>query len=113
MFSHASKVDLVHAAVDDGYDVVLHVILIPEGLCRPRVAVRARAGGHDVPVDKLAARDARLWPLVASVVPRCHRAGFYDNSRDDGPVEAAAFRSGIADYVPRWAEWTPEALTRL
>jgi len=110
VFSHASKVDLVTDAVVAGYDVVLHVLMIPEALCAPRVAARIAAGGHAVPVDKLAARYARLWPLVAAALPHCHRAGFYDNARDDGPVEVAAFRHGIADYAPRWPAWTPDPL---
>lgn len=113
VFSHPSKVDLVTAAIDAGYDVVLHVLMIPERLSAPRVAARAAAGGHDVPTDKLGPRYARLWPLVARVVPRCHRAGFYDNSRDDGPVEVAAFRYGVPDHAPRWPGWTPAALLAL
>lgn len=113
VFSHASKVDFVVGAVEAGYDVVLHVVMIPEVLCGPRVAARTAAGGHDVPTDKLGPRYARLWPLVAAAVPRCIRAGFYDNSGDDGPLEVAAFRYGIPDYAPRWPDWTPDALTAL
>ena len=113
VFSHPSKVDLVTAAVGAGYDVVLHVLMIPERLSGARVAARAAAGGHDVPTDKLGPRYARLWPLVATVVPHCHRAGFYDNSRDDGPIEVGAFRYGVPDYSPRWPDWVPEVLRPL
>jgi predicted ABC-type ATPase len=113
VFSHASKVDLVTTAVEAGYDVVLHVVMIPERLCAPRVAARAAAGGHDVPTDKLSARYARLWPLIAAAVPHSHRAGFYDNARDDGPTEVASFRYGVADYAPRWPDWAPGAVRGL
>ena len=111
VFSHESKVELVTAAVRAGYDVVLHVVMIPLALSGPRVAARAAAGGHDVPADKLASRYERLWPLVAAVVPICHRAVFYDNASDQGPREAASYRYGVADYAPRWPAWAPDLVT--
>lgn len=113
VFSHPSKVDLVATATDAGYDVVLHVVMIPLELCAPRVAHRVAAGGHDVPADKLAARYERLWGLVVAAVPRCRRAVFYDNAGDDGPDEVACYRYGLPDYPPRWPVWTPEALRAL
>ena len=113
VFSHASKVDLVRTAVAAGYDVVVHVVMVPAGLAGHRVAARVAAGGHDVPVDKIRSRYDRLWPLVLAAVPLCHRAVFYDNSRDDGPVEVASYRYGLADFPPRWPSWAPEVLTAL
>lgn len=114
VFSHVSKVDLVMHATGAGYDVVLHVVMIPLELSGPRVAARVASGGHDVPTDKLVSRYTRLWPQVATVVPHCRRAVFYDNARFDGPSEVASFRYGIADYEPpRWPPWTPEPLLGL
>lgn len=110
VFSHGSKVDLVVDASRNGYDVVLHVVMIPLELSGPRVAARVAAGGHDVPIDKLASRYARLWPLVTEAVAHCHRSVFYENSADDGPVEVAAYRNGVADHPPRWPRWTPASL---
>lgn len=110
VFSHESKIDLVATAAAAGYDVVLHVVMIPLELSGPRVAARVRAGGHDVPAGKLAARYERLGPNVVTAVPFCHRAVFYDNAADDGPIEVGSFRHGIADYQPRWPAWTPDAL---
>lgn len=113
VFSHESKVDLVTIAATAGYDVVLHVVMIPHALSGPRVAARVASGGHDVPSDKLASRYERLWRHVATAAPHCHRAVFYDNSADDGPSEVAAYRYGAADYSPRWPPWTPEPLLTL
>ena len=110
VFSHPSKVDLVRTAVDAGYDVVLHVLLIPLNLSGARVAARVRNGGHDVPNDRLASRYERVWPNVVAALPQCYRSVFYDNSTDDGPVEVASYRYGIADYSPRWPGWAPEGL---
>jgi len=113
VFSHLSKLDLVRTAVDAGYDVVLHVVMVPAALAQHRVAARVAAGGHDVPVDKIRSRYDRLWPLVVAAVPLSYRAVFYDNSRDDGPLEVASYRSGLADFAPRWPTWAPEVLTAL
>ena len=113
VFSHSSKVDLVSEATAAGYDVVLHVVMIPLELSAPRVAARAAAGGHDVPTAKLAPRYARLWPNVVAAMPWCHRTVFYDNSGDDGPYEVAAYRRDVPDYAPRWPRWTPETLLAL
>lgn len=110
VFSHESKVALVKTARDAGYDVVLHVVLIPLALSGPRVAARVADGGHDVPTEKLSNRYARIWPLVVEVVPLCHRAVFYDNAGDHGPMEVASFRYGVADYASRWPDWIPVSL---
>lgn len=113
VFSHPSKVGLVETAADAGYDVILHVVMIPLQLSALRVAHRVAAGGHDVPTDKLAARYERLWDHVVGATPRCHRAVFYDNAADDGPDEVAAYRYGVADYPPRWPGWVPVVLRSL
>ena len=63
VFSHKSKVDLVTAAVAAGYDVVLHVVMIPFVLSGPRVSARVATGGHAVPTTKL-----RALPLSIRVL---------------------------------------------
>jgi len=113
VFSHESKVEFVTTAVAAGYDVVLHVVLIPLELSAPRVAARVAAGGHDVPPEKLAGRYQRLWPLVVAAAPHCYRALFWDNAHDDGPFEVASYRFGVPDYPPRWPDWTPHPLREL
>lgn len=111
--SHASKVELVAAANAAGYDVVLHVVMIPLHLSAHRVASRVAAGGHDVPADKLTSRYQRLWLFVVDAAPSCHRAVFWNNAIDQGPLEVASYRYGTADYPPRWPPWTPHPLREL
>lgn len=113
VFSHPSKIELVTTAIAAGYDVVLHVVMIPLELSPERVERRVDDGGHGVPAEKLTPRYERLWPLVAAVVPHCCRTVFYDNAPDDGPVEVASFRYGTADYAPRWPDWTPAPVRAL
>ncbi len=113
VFSHESKIDLITTAATAGYDVVLHVVMIPLALSGPRVAARVASGGHDVPADKLASRYQRLWHHIAAAVPHCHHTAFYDNAHDHGPHEVASYRYGVADYPPRWPSWTPTPLIEL
>jgi predicted ABC-type ATPase len=110
VFSHPSKLDLVRDAVEAGCDVVLHVVMIPLTLSIHRVRARAAAGGHAVPENKLAGRHERLWPLVAEAVPYCHRAVFWDNAGQDGPIEVASLRHRVPDAPPHWPTWAPVVL---
>lgn len=112
VFSHPSKVALVEDATTAGYDVVLHVVMVPLALSVARVRRRVAAGGHAVPDEKLAPRYERLWPLVAAAVPSARRAVFYDNTRDV-PRVVASFDRGVAAERPSWPAWAPEVLRSL
>lgn len=111
VFSHPSKVDLITQAVSLGYEVVLHVILVPEHLTVARVGERVRQGGHSVPEDKIRSRYQRLWRYIATAIDFVDTTYVYDNT-----VRAHAFRH-VATYqrgtllgTPAWPNWTPEAL---
>lgn len=110
VFSHPSKLDLVHAAHAAGYTVVVHALLIPQDLAVQRVRHRVRAGGHEVPEEKIRHRYERLWPLVADAVSSADIATAYDNSGRQGPRIAAQFNSGMVLGSPAWPEWTPPPL---
>ncbi len=111
VFSHPSKLELVDAARQAGYTVVLHVILIPEDQAVHRVRYRVAAGGHDVPEDKIRERYGRLWPLVAAAIVRVDTATVYDNSAATGPRIVAQMSGGLSVAAPAWPHWAPEALT--
>ncbi|MBA3287540.1 MAG: zeta toxin family protein [Acidimicrobiia bacterium] len=111
VFSHESKLELVHAAIDAGYLVTLHVVLVPEGLAVARVASRVEVGGHTVPEGKIRERFLRLWPLVASAIGVVDNATVYDNSRAGAPFRVvASFDHGSTIGDPDWPTWTPDAL---
>jgi len=112
VFSHPSKLDLIAAAQAADYTVVLHVLLIPEELAVQRVAHRVRAGGHDVPENKIRERHRRLWALVARAVALSDTATVYDNSALSGPRIVAQFSRGEIVGAPNWPLWTPEAIGR-
>jgi predicted ABC-type ATPase len=111
VFSHASKLDLVARAVQLGYLVELHVMLVPEELAVARVAYRVAEGGHSVPEDKVRQRYRRLWELIAQARQIAHRARFYDNSRSKPFSTVAIYELGRLVGTPAWPVWTPAALT--
>lgn len=110
VFSHPSKLELIDQARKHGYTVVLHVVMIPEELAVQRVHYRVRAGGHDVPDDKIRQRYQRLWALVAQAFPRCEHATVYDNSASTGPRIIAQFTDGHLVGEATWPAWTPADL---
>lgn len=111
VFSHESKVDLVKAAVEAGYLVILHVVLVPEELAVARVANRVENDGHDVPEEKVRSRYARLWSLVAEAIELVDEATVYDNSSASEPFRVvASFDRGRAVSKPAWPRWTPKDL---
>ncbi len=111
VFSHESKLQLVHTAIDAGYLVTLHVVMVPEALAVARVANRVKVGGHRVPEDKIRLRYLRLWPLVASAIAAADHAIVYDNSRAGRPFRViATFERGCCIGEPDWPIWTPAAL---
>lgn len=110
VFSHPSKLDLIRSAQEAGYQVVLHVMLVPEELTVRRVAYRVRDGGHDVPERKIRERFHRLWPLVAQAISIADRSVVYDNSQLAGPTPVAELFTGLAVGAVSWPAWTPEPL---
>ena len=94
VFSHPSKLELIDNAHAASYTVVLHVLLIPEELALQRVKHRVKAGGHDVPENKIRQRYQRLWPLLVTAITRCDSATVFDNSGLKGPRIVAQMSVG-------------------
>lgn len=113
VFSHPSKLDLIRSAQAEGYQVVLHVMIVPEELAVWRVAYRVKAGGHDVPEQKIRERFHRLWPLVARAISAADRAVVYDNSRPTGPLKAGEFFAGLPIGAATWPAWAPEPVASI
>jgi predicted ABC-type ATPase len=110
VFSHPSKLDLVHTAHRAGFTVVVHVLLIPENLAVERVRHRVQAGGHDVPEEKIRQRHRRLWAPVADAIASSDIGTVYDNTRLRGPRIVAQLSGGETIGSPDWPTWAPEPL---
>ena len=76
-----------------GYTIRLYYVGLdtPEE-CKERIANRVRHGGHDIPAEVVQRRFQRRWEALASVLPYCDEARFFDN--DNGFAEVAEYRNG-------------------
>lgn len=111
VFSHPSKVRLVSDAVDAGYLVHLHVIMVPVELTVQRVHERVRRGGHAVPEQKIRERFERLWGHVGEAIRIADVAEVFDNSSARTPFRlCATYRHGVLVGAPGWPRWGPDAL---
>jgi predicted ABC-type ATPase len=114
VFSHASKIDLIRRAGAAGYQVRVHVVLLPVEVAILRVKRRVAKGGHDVPEDRIRGRYARLWDLVAEAITLADAATVYDNSIALHPFRPVArFEHGTPVGTPDWPAWTPRPVTSL
>ena len=91
-----AKVDFLVEAVAAGFDVQLIYIGIKDpDAAAARVAARVRAGGHDVPLEKILTRYARTLDNLARAIVVLPRVTLYDNSSFDAPFRfIAEFRAG-------------------
>lgn len=111
VFSHPSKVQLVADAVDAGYLVYLHVVIVPVELTVQRVLERVRRGGHEVPEQKIRERYERLWLHVRGAIQIADTAEVLDNSSARTPFHPCAlFEHGAIVGSPDWPRWTPDVL---
>jgi predicted ABC-type ATPase len=113
VFSHRSKVELLETAIDAGYVVSLHVLIIPLAVAIARVGERAAHGGHDVPRQKMTERYARLWDVIAEAIALATEATVWDSSGFSTFDKVASFTRGRLAGGARWPRWTPEALRRV
>lgn len=85
-FSHPSKLDLLHAAKQQGYLVLLyHVSVDSPELSILRVRARVKEGGHPVPADKVRARFFRNQDLIHQAAGIADWTFVFDNSARDQP----------------------------
>lgn len=111
VFSHPSKVDLVADAVDAGYLVHLHVIIVPVELTVQRVLERVRRGGHAVPEQKIRERYGRLWGHIGAAIRMADTADVLDNGSARTPFRpCASYVHGAIVGPTAWPRWAPDAL---
>lgn len=97
VFSHESKLALLHNARTHGYRVTLiYVHLASAELNQARVAQRMAEGGHGVPSDKIVARRVRMLGLLSEAIAAADDALVLDNSSDVAPfVPLARITGGV------------------
>lgn len=109
-FSHPSKLELIDAARDEGFLIVVYHLNVrtPEHAVT-RVGFRVAQGGHPVPEQRIRARYDRNRSLIRQAVLSADRALVFDNSRlGEAPELLLTFTGGtgkrIAPEMPEWAE---------
>lgn len=81
VFSHPGKVEALRQAKTRGFRTYLYFVATDNPAINVgRVRQRAKAGGHDVPVDKIVDRYHRALGQIAPALPWVSRAYFFDNS---------------------------------
>lgn len=114
VFSHPSKIALIQAAKDAGFQVVLLIVCVddPRQLL-DRVAQRVGEGGHAVPADRILARYPRTLGHLRVAIGLADLCLLYDTSARRGqdivpPRLVARVRRGQAQALvaplPRWAQ---------
>ena len=92
-----AKVDFIYIGIEDAE------------FSAERVAARVRAGGHDVPLEKILARYARTLENLERAIDRLPRVTLYDNSSFDEPFRLIAefhngkLHSSSVNPMPPWA----------
>ncbi len=116
VFSHPSKLALLHRAKALGYRIYLYYVATesPEINIARIKEVRVRQGGHDVPDDTVRARYERAMDLLYDAAEYAWQVYFFDNSRTGETSRFEPFahfrrEQGrkvwdpiIPDQVPRW-----------
>jgi len=108
VFSHPSKLELIHEARTKGFTViVMHVGVHTPDLSVARVGTRLEEGGHIVPEDKIRTRYMRGAPLIRAAVLEADRGMVFDNSRlNQPPSHCLTFANGrLVFALPRLPDW--------
>jgi len=109
VFSHPSKLDLIHEAKALGFRVmVFHVGVHSPDLSVARVGARVTEGGHPVPEEKIRARYERGGALIRKAVLLSDVGHVFDNSGlNQPPARIITFKADTLSFVvpdlPRWA----------
>ena len=108
VFSHPSKLDLVRAALEAGYEVwVTFIHVSSPDLCVARVRARVQGGGHDVPEEKIRTRFTRMPDLAREAIALASRSFVVDNSDPRRPLrDVLSFERGRVRWrsedLPSW-----------
>jgi predicted ABC-type ATPase len=111
VFSHASKLDEIRLAKENGYKVYLYFIATKSPLVNlERVQGRTSKGGHSVPVEKIKERYIRSLGNAYNAMLLSDKAFFFDNTITDVKSEYSFFAEkkdgalhiNSSDSVPLW-----------
>ncbi|MEM1409456.1 MAG: zeta toxin family protein [Pseudomonadota bacterium] len=108
VFSHPSKLEMLHEAKARGFRVIVfHLHISSPELAVARVEERVKAGGHPVPTRKIRERFERNQELIRAAVSMADQGMVYDaSSLNKSPTLLMRTISGKSEFVstdlPRW-----------
>ncbi len=109
VYSHPSKLDFIAIAKAAGFRILIFYFHLDDpSLNNARVSTRVKAGGHNVPEEKVASRIPRTFANVRDSVGLADELHLVDNSSSRRPyVRVATWKEGVwelfTDRVPDWA----------
>lgn len=117
VFSDARRLDVLREAREIGYDIdLIFVTTKSADINVERVMRRVKAGGHNVPEEKIRSRYANTMFLLPEILSLCSRGFIYDNSVDERvPFLAIVFETGtiiLNRHSPAWARETFGRITK-
>ena len=109
VMSSPDKIEFLQSARDAGFRTYLYFVATQNPKINiARVAARVRAGGHDVPTDKIIARYSRSLGLLADAIRVANRAYIFDNSTPNLDWIAEFENGQLTDlktqFPPHWFE---------
>ena len=110
VFSHPSKIDLLHQAKQAGFLTILVFINLPSvEETIQRIKFRVGKGGHNVPTDKVLARYPRVMENISTAKSVADQFFVFDNLRlDQAHNFVMHLREGViqrvSDYQPKWSQ---------
>ena len=113
VFTAGAKLSFLRTARQRGFTVFLVFIgLESAALSVARVVQRVRAGGHDVPENKLRGRFPRTLKNLETAIPLADESFLFDNSSSDMPFRLVALyaRGRLVSRhppIPGWARGLP------
>lgn len=111
-----AKVDALRRAQQSGYAILMLFICVDSAdLSAMRVKTRVQTGGHDVPLERIAARYERMRKNVKLALPFVDLAIIVDNSSLDHPMRPIASTAcgEILNREPSLPSWAEDVLSVL
>lgn len=113
VMSHPSKLGLIQQAKAAGYEVSLIFVCLDDPLTNvKRVEDRVKAGGHDVPENRIRSRYEKTLSLLPHAVELSDFAYIYDNSSLDIPhiLQAICQEEEVVYLNENVVPWVTECL---
>lgn len=106
VFSHASKLDIMRKAAEQGYKVYLYFVSTESPAINIyRVLVRQRQGGHNVPADKIESRYYRSLQHLFEAAQLTYQTFFFDNSKERSSEDSPFKPFAHFKQVNKKKEW--------